>query len=354
MESAENQEQPISSIEPEDNQDNNEPSLSKIETIALLNDSIDRLEQTIKGISENSASIPSSGSINTLLNATQELADAVTPNSEINTSEIATSEVPSSEVSSSTAAKTTAAAIADTKDSVEQEQQPPVTEIKQKRNLPLIAIAVAAIVMIIVAVFWLWLPRQQASLSLSPEITTEVADNLESFKDQDTLPTPLIDPPVPRDTSDKINLTDSTVDLESINSDLEEPMEVLIPDNLESPGRAKNLKIVTIKPKIDLTPEQTLISAIKTKVGKLIHDYPAELIDSAKIDLSQNSLRVNMTDEWYKLSESRQNKIGNEMLKRSRQFSFHHLELQDPRGALVARNPVIGDEIIILQNSQDQ
>jgi len=131
-------------------------------------------------------------------------------------------------------------------------------------------------------------------------------------------------------------------------------MEVLIPDNLESPGRAKNLKIVTIKPKIDLTPEQTLISAIKTKVGKLIHDYPAELIDSAKIDLSQNSLRVNMTDEWYKLSESRQNKIGNEMLKRSRQFSFHHLELQDPRGALVARNPVIGDEIIILQNSQDQ
>jgi len=54
MESAENQEQPISSIEPEDNQDNNEPSLSKIETIALLNDSIDRLEQTIKGISENS------------------------------------------------------------------------------------------------------------------------------------------------------------------------------------------------------------------------------------------------------------------------------------------------------------
>ena len=75
MESAENQEQPIADNDSEDNQDS---SFSKIETIALLNDSIDRLEQTIKSLSENSAPMPSSDSINTLLNTTQELADAVT------------------------------------------------------------------------------------------------------------------------------------------------------------------------------------------------------------------------------------------------------------------------------------
>ena len=69
MESAENREKPIPDNEPEDN---NDPSLSKIETIALLNDSIDRLEQTIKSLGENSAPIPSSDSINTLLNTTQE------------------------------------------------------------------------------------------------------------------------------------------------------------------------------------------------------------------------------------------------------------------------------------------
>ena len=79
MESADNQEKTRSGIEsPENGENNQEQSLSKVETIALLNDSIDRLEQTIKSLSENTAPIPSSDSIKTLLTTTQELADTVT------------------------------------------------------------------------------------------------------------------------------------------------------------------------------------------------------------------------------------------------------------------------------------
>ena len=75
MESAENQ--PKSSIEPEKTRD-----FSRIETIELLNDSIDRLEQTIKNISQDSAKLPSSDSINSLLTTTKELANTVAPSPE--------------------------------------------------------------------------------------------------------------------------------------------------------------------------------------------------------------------------------------------------------------------------------
>ncbi len=341
MESAENQEQPIPGNESEDN---NDSSLSKIETIALLNDSIDRLEQTIKSLSKNSTPIPSSDSLNTLRNTTQELADAVTTTPPI----ISDPEIEETTPTVDQEAKSDVSAKVETT-AVEQTKQPEVTKTEGKRNLPWIVIGVMAIAIILGAIFWFWLPRQQATLTSSSESTIEVLRNLEPSGDSESLTAPLIDSPV---NTDNISLTDLPIATESLNAEPETPTEISIPDNLESPGRAKKLKISTIEPDLDFTPEQTLIAAIQSKVTKLTQEYPTELIESAKVDLLQNSLVVKVTDEWYQLSESRQNKMANEMLKRSRQFNFHKLELKDDAGTLIARNPVIGDQIIILESKK--
>ena len=74
MESAENREQPRQGNELEGDSNS---SLSKAETLKLLNDSIDQIKQTIKGISEDSAPLPASDSIHTLSSTTQKLADDV-------------------------------------------------------------------------------------------------------------------------------------------------------------------------------------------------------------------------------------------------------------------------------------
>ncbi len=347
MESAENQEQPIPGKESEDN---NDSSLSKIETIALLNDSIDRLEQTIKSLSKNSAPMPSSDSINTLLNTTQELADTVTITPEI-TSDTSESEIEETAPTVDQEAESDVSAKVETTP-VEPTKQPAVAKTEGKQNLPWIVIGVMAIAIILGAIFWFWLPRQQATLTSSSEPTTEVFRNLEPIQDSESLTAPSIDYPVNTDNRHNVSLTDLPVNTESPNAEPEIPTEILIPENLESPGRAKKLKISTIEPELDFTPEQTLIAAIKSKVTKLTQEYPTELVESAKVDLLQNSLLVNVTDEWYQLSESRQNKMANEMLKRSRQFNFHKLELKDDAGTLIARNPVIGDQIIILENKK--
>lgn len=346
MESAENQEQPIPDNESENSKDS---SLSKVETIALLNDSIDRLEQTIKGLSENSAPMPSSDSINTLLNTTQELADTVTTTSEI-TSESGTSESGIEETTPTVDQEAKSAVFAKVETTpVEPTKQPEVTKTGGKQNLPWIVTGVIVIAIILGAILWFWLPRQQATLTSSSESTTEVLRNFEPGGDSESLTTPSIDSPA---NTDNISLTDLPVATESPNAEPEIPTEILIPENLESPGRAKKLKISTIEPELDFTPEQTLIAAIKSKVTKLTQEYPTELVESAKLDLLHNSLLVNVTDEWYQLGESRQNKLANEMLEHSRQFNFHKLEIKDPAGTLIARNPVIGDQIIILENKK--
>lgn len=347
MESAENRKQPMP----------NNDVLSKIETLKLLNDSIDRLEQTIERISQDSATVPFD-SIKTLIATTQELADAVTPVAPV------APPVPESPLPE---AKIEPAPI-QTKSAPPKETTPPANKIEQlttvkaqkKKSLILITICVTAIAIAIVAVFQIWLPKQQPVISASeaiapaPEPTiTETIPNLNSKIDR-ALETPLLEP---------TQLADPQSDIEPVVVDLPSAAEPTvesettaetIPPDLESPGRTKNLKIVAIEPKISFTPEQTLIAALQSKVANLTQDYPSEAIALVRVDIPQSSLAVEVTDSWYELGESEQTKLANEMLKRSRLLGFTKLELKDAEGTLVARNPVIGEEIVILQNSKNE
>lgn len=350
MESAENQAQ---SIPGNDSGQINQPSLSKTETLKLLNDSIDQLEQTIKGIKEDSAAIPSSDSINTLLNTTQRLANTVAP-PPVTSSGSITEVTTQPNVTTKSVPRNVTLPPPEKPDSPVKPQQPKVDKIEKKRNLTWIVIAVTAIAIAIVAIFWLWLPQQQIA-SVSKPALPEFSSNLEEVNPEPTAEAPVIEPQI---NADNTIVGNSATESELLDSNLEESaveaLEILIPSELESPGRAKNLKMVTIEPKLDFTPEQTLVASLETKVANLTKNYPTDLLESIQVDLPQDSLLVNVTDNWYELDESRQNKLANEMLKRSREFGFGKLELKDTLGTLVARNPVIGDRIVILQNSKTE
>lgn len=365
MESAENQGQsPQTNQQAAESRDSQ--TLSKTETIKLLNDSIDRLEQTIKEISENSADdLPSSDSLNTLVSTTQQLAEEATSPAPV------ISETPSEEAELESTPQGDAPLNPQTREtqSVEQQDKPKeqktianVAKDKKKKNFGLIAIGVAAIAIMITGIFWLWLPQQQTSLSSIPKTpATEIIPNNEVNRDLEEIATPTITPEVniPETNNLETSLDGAAVennlsaDTEIVDSELETPAETSIPQDLVSPGRARNLKMVTIEPDLIFTPEQTLIAALQTKVAKLTQDYATDLVSSIKVDLPQSSLLVEVKDNWYEMEESRQNKLANEMLKRSRKLNFSKLELKDSTGTLVARNPVVGDQVIILQSSQN-
>ena len=347
MESADNRKQPMP----------NNDVLSKTETLKLLNDSIDRLEQTIERINQDSATVPSD-SIKTLITTTQELADAVTP---------VTPPEPESPLPEAKIEPAPIETPIETKSAPPKAKTPPANNIEQlttvkaqkKKSLILITICVAAIAIAIVAVFQIWLPKQQpvisASESIAPAPEPTITETIDSDSQIDrALETPLLEP---------TQLADPQSDIEPVVVELpgaaeptveSETIAEVIPPDLESPGRTKNLKIVAIEPKISFTPEQTLIAALQSKVANLTQDYSSEAIALVRVDVPQSSLAVEVTDSWYELGESEQTKLANKMLKRSRQLGYTKLELKDDAGTLVARNPVIGEEIVILQNSKYQ
>jgi ABC-type molybdenum transport system ATPase subunit/photorepair protein PhrA len=53
----------------------------------------------------------------------------------------------------------------------------------------------------------------------------------------------------------------------------------------------------------------------------------------------------------YELSGDRQNKLADEMLKRAQELDFSKLEITDIQGTLLARSPVVGPNMIILQRA---
>jgi chemotaxis protein histidine kinase CheA len=368
MESAENQAQPKVDTATE----SISQPLSKTETIALLNDSIDRLEETIKKISEDSAKIPSSDSINSLLAKAQELEKSVTAKSNLRKSK---AETPSQLTTPKATPKVSTPAKASTKTRIKasttQAVKTSIPKASQKKNLGFIVIGVTAIASLIVTVFWLWKPQAIANLFPKTEpAPTEVAIKFvpaqESLAEKSPEKSPtnsLVDAPEPSAQIDPQKLPDFAPEMEPLaesaeggadTTDTTETLVTVIPPELTSPGKPKNLKMITIKPELNFTPEQNLIAALTTKLRELTQDYPSEFIQDIQVNLPDNSLIVRVTDSWYELEESRQNSLGNEILGRSRTFSFDKLELQDKMGTLIARNPIIGGNIIMIQNKKQQ
>ncbi|MEX0271875.1 hypothetical protein AB3R30_22385 [Leptolyngbyaceae cyanobacterium UHCC 1019] len=106
-----------------------------------------------------------------------------------------------------------------------------------------------------------------------------------------------------------------------------------------------------IPPPLKLTPEQTLIARIQDEVAEVSNQYVNGLIQSVQANFRSSLLTVKIGDGWYTLEQAQQNKLANEMLKRAQQLNFVKLELTDAQGNLLARSPVVGSEMVILQRT---
>jgi len=108
------------------------------------------------------------------------------------------------------------------------------------------------------------------------------------------------------------------------------------------------------KPALKLTPQEQLIAAIQTQVADISDQYASGLIRSVQANFRSSRLIVKVGDEWYQFSRVQQDKLANELLRRSQRLDFSQLQLTDPVGTLLARNPVVGTEMVILQRESEK
>ena len=143
-----------------------------------------------------------------------------------------------------------------------------------------------------------------------------------------------------------------TVEIPQITSEVPPSEVVATPPQLEVPELPQPLKNVPpTQPK--LTPEQSLIAAIQQEVTALTHEYSEGLIGKIEANFLRSRLIVTLGEQWYSLSDQEQDNLASNILKRAKSLDFRKLELIDATGDLIARSPVVGNNVIVLQRHPD-
>ncbi len=105
----------------------------------------------------------------------------------------------------------------------------------------------------------------------------------------------------------------------------------------------------TPTPEVELTPEQSLIASIQEQITQASKNFSDGLIQSVKANFAGGSLIVQVKDDWYSLGQSKQDKLAQKLRDESQQLDFTHLEITDSQGTLLARSPVVGDNMIVFK-----
>ncbi len=104
-------------------------------------------------------------------------------------------------------------------------------------------------------------------------------------------------------------------------------------------------------PNIELTPEQALIAEIENQVAEISDRFFPDLIKSIQANFRTSKLTIKITANWYSLSKSQQDELASVILQRSKELDFTHLEIIDSQDRLIARNPVIGSEMVFFHHN---
>jgi hypothetical protein len=118
-----------------------------------------------------------------------------------------------------------------------------------------------------------------------------------------------------------------------------------LPD-LAAPKKPEPVEIIPPPP---LTPEQSLIAAIQNQVADITNRLGGGLVKSVDADFSIGLLTVKVAEDWYKLSDVEQNQLASQMWKEANSLDFSKLQIANLEGKLIARSPVVGSEMIILE-----
>ena len=113
----------------------------------------------------------------------------------------------------------------------------------------------------------------------------------------------------------------------------------------------------TPTPVVELTPEQALLAAIENQFSDITiavkntqdKNIISQLIKPLQANFRTSDLTVKISDIWYNLEKSQQDKLAADILQRSQELNFVHLEVVDFQEKIIARSPVVGNEMIIFK-----
>ncbi len=97
------------------------------------------------------------------------------------------------------------------------------------------------------------------------------------------------------------------------------------------------------------TDDGDRIGEIQAQLTAVSALYGEGLVQSVQANLPRSRLTVNLSDGWYRLTATGQDNLAMDLLQRAGDLQFEALEVRSPAGELLARSPVVGHQMVILQ-----
>lgn len=116
-----------------------------------------------------------------------------------------------------------------------------------------------------------------------------------------------------------------------------------------NPENEENLETIIPISEPELTPEQNLIVSIKKEILAVTNEYADGLILTIEANFNSGYLTINIDDNWYEINESKQDLLAQEIFKQAQILDFYKLNIKDTKGNLIARSPIVGNEMIIMR-----
>ncbi|BAY45258.1 hypothetical protein SAMD00079811_28610 [Scytonema sp. HK-05] len=189
-----------------------------------------------------------------------------------------------------------------------------------------------------------------ATIAIPPELE---APPTPPAGEETPLPAEEITPPPTQETPPPVAKEETPPPAEEITppptQETPPPVAEITPPTVEETPPSEPEPEPTPTPTLVLTPEQTLIASIENQVAQISDRFASGLIQSIQANFRSSSLALTISEEWYNLKQEQQEKLLAQMLQRSKELDFSHLDILDPQGRLVARNPVVGTNMIIFQ-----
>ena len=109
---------------------------------------------------------------------------------------------------------------------------------------------------------------------------------------------------------------------------------------------------------VELIPQQEVTGFIEKKlkavtatsiITKDKQKTELELVQSIKTNFRISEIVIKITEDWYKLESSQQEKLAAQILKSCQEMDLIHVKILNTRNQLIARSPVIGTKMVFFQ-----
>ncbi|NET49886.1 MAG: hypothetical protein F6K09_14460, partial [Merismopedia sp. SIO2A8] len=96
--------------------------------------------------------------------------------------------------------------------------------------------------------------------------------------------------------------------------------------------------------------DEALASSLQSKFSEQIaYQYGEDFIQGVSVDRPSDRLTITIGQEWYDLSDRQQQRLAKILLQNTQDAKFQNLTLLNLDSVRIARNPVVGEGIIIFQ-----